>query len=70
MSLITGRRLNLQHFKPMPLPQEVINRVHRLARRNPSGLDLLVRDLRPFLDVSKDDNNDDSTYIDMDDKGN
>ena len=40
MSLTTGRRMNRHSFTPLPLPQEVINGVHRLALRNPKGIDI------------------------------
>ena len=64
MSLTTGQRLNRQSFTPLPLPQVVINVVHRLVRRNPKGLDIRDRDQHPFL-KPKDrtsDYGDDSTY--------
>ena len=35
MSLTTGRRLNRQIFTPLPLPQDVINGVHRLHPNHP-----------------------------------
>ena len=40
MRLTTGRILNRQSFTPLPLPQDVINSIHRLVRRNPKGLDI------------------------------
>ena len=40
MSLTTGGRPNRQIFTPLPLPQDVINGIHRLALRNPKGLDI------------------------------
>ena len=54
MSITTGRRLNLQQFTPLPLPQEVINRVHWLAFRNPIGLDVRYQYHRPYIDVAND----------------
>ena len=64
VSLKTGRRLNRQSFTPLPLPQEIINCVHRLALRNPKGLDIRYRDRRPFLEpeYGNDDDGDNSTY--------
>ena len=44
MSLTGGQRLNRKSFTPLPLPQDVINGVHRLALRNPKGLDIRDRD--------------------------
>ena len=40
MSLTNDRRLNRQSFTLLPLLRDVINGVHRLARRNPKGLDI------------------------------
>ena len=64
MSLTTGQRLNLQSFTPLPLPLDVINGVHRLARLNRKGIDFRDRDQRPFLEPEDGKNNDedDSTY--------
>ena len=43
--------------------------MHRLARRNPKGLDIRYRDRRPFLEPEDGANNydDDSTYAPSDD---
>ena len=40
MSLYMGIHLNRQHFTPLTLPQEVIDRVHRLYQIKCTGLDL------------------------------
>ena len=40
MILTTGLRLNRQSFTPLPLPQDIIKSIHRLAHRNPKGLDI------------------------------
>ena len=72
MSLTTGRRLNRQSFNPLPLPQDVISGVHRLACRNQKGLDIWDRNRRPFLkpeDVINDDK-DDPTYAPSDEYSN
>ena len=61
MSLSTGRRLNRKSFTPLPLPKDVINVVHLLARRNPRGLGIQDRYRRLFLgdeDGARDDPND------------
>ena len=68
MRLNTDRRLNHQHFAPIPLPQEFINVVHRLTRRNPSGLDMHNHNGMPFLNVS-DNDKDYPTYTDTEDEG-
>jgi hypothetical protein len=41
MSLNAGRRLNRCAWTPLPMPGEVIDRVHALAARNPAGSELL-----------------------------
>ena len=68
MRLTSGRRLNRHSFTPLPLPQDVINGVHCLARCNPKGLDIRDRDRRPILDPEEGKNNDedDSTYAPSD----
>ena len=70
MSLSTGRCLNCQQFIPLPLPSEVINGVQKLACCNPSGLNMQDHNRRPFLDVSEDDDNDNSKYNKTDNEGN
>ena len=68
MSLTTGRRLNRQRFTSLPLPQDVINGVDRLASRNPKGFGIRDRDRRPFLepeDVTNT-NEEDSAYAPSD----
>ena len=69
MSLMTGRRLNHQSFATLSLPQDVINGVHRLVRRNTKGVDIRDRYWRPFLKAEDgtNDNGDDSTYAPSDD---
>ena len=49
MSLTIDQRLNCQSFATLPLPHEVINCVHCLARQNPKVLDIRDRYLCPFL---------------------
>ena len=35
LSLITGRRLDRLHATPLPMPEDVIIRIHKMTRRNP-----------------------------------
>jgi hypothetical protein len=44
MSLTTGRRLNRNHWTELPMPQDVINCVHTLARRSNANKSLLLTD--------------------------
>ena len=61
MSLATGCHIKHQHLAPLPLPQEVINRVHRLFRHNPSRIHLIDRTRHPFREIIYI-NDDNSTY--------
>jgi hypothetical protein len=62
-SLDTGRVLNRTHWTELPMPTDVINRIHVLARRNPPGLVFSNRHRAAFiLDVNFEDDDDDSTY--------
>jgi len=40
MSLTTGRHLNQNHWTPLPMPQDVIDRVHTLACRSKASRNL------------------------------
>ena len=64
MSPTTGRILNRKSFTALPPPQDVINGVHCIARRNPKGIDIGDRDWRPFLDPEDraNEDRDDFTY--------
>ena len=73
MSLQTGRRLRRFHWTPLPIPTDVVDRVHKLARRNHAQRDITFyyRDgTTPITDIANDeyaepagvnDNNDDDT---------
>ena len=52
-SLSTGRVLNRGRWTSLPMPNEVIDRVHRMARQEPAD--------NPLVDPH-DDGEDDSTY--------
>ena len=62
-SLTTGRVLNRARWTSLPMPNEVINRVHRMARQEHGNNGLLFedRDHHPLPDP-EDDGDDDSTY--------
>ena len=65
MSITTGRVLNRQHATALPMPDEVIDKIHRMARQqkaNP-GLVFADRNLNPD---DYDDDKDDETYHDAD----
>ena len=59
LSLLTGRRLNRSKATPLPMPAEVIQRVHFLARNNPTDLTFLNRNDQPFDDDYMEDPSDD-----------
>ena len=63
MNLTTGRRLNRNHWTLLPIPQDVIDRVHTLIRcsNTSKNLQFTWRDGTPIEDVAydeSDDNND------------
>jgi hypothetical protein len=69
MSLMTGKRLNRYAWTPLPMPGEVIERVHTLARRNPAGGNIVFgcRDGTPIPDIEDDyDDVHDEDYVPSD----
>ena len=62
-SLTTGRVLNRGRWTSLPMPNEVIDRVHRMARQEHgnNGLNFEDRNHNPLVDPD-DDGDDDSTY--------
>jgi hypothetical protein len=65
-SLTSGRILNRSRWTSLPIPQEVIDHVERMARRdlaNGPGLLLADRNGHPFMD---DDDTDDGSYHPLD----
>ena len=68
-SLKTGRQLDRARATPLPMPDDVIDRVERLARRMPVGLHFGNRNNTPTpfaADDSDDDDSDDSDYAPSD----
>ena len=66
-SLTIGRLLTRTRWTELPMPADVIQRVHVLARRNHRGLEFLDRNREPILldDEQPDDHDgadDDSTF--------
>ena len=59
MIFTTGQRMNRQYFTPLPLPQYIINIVHRLAHRNIRGLNIWDIYRHPILEA-EDGSNDDT----------
>jgi hypothetical protein len=64
MNLATGRRINRNRYSELPMPNEVINRVHILARRSKANRDLTFcwRDGNAIDDGDDDNSDDDSDY--------
>ena len=66
LSLKTGRRLNRGFCTPLPMPAEVIDRIHAIAKTAPE--DLIFRDrnnnplpdIIPFVDIGPSSHDDDS----------
>ena len=55
-SLKTGRRINRRRCTPMPMPDEAIDRINTLARRDPAGITFQDRN---GVDIPDDDEDDD-----------
>ena len=70
-SLTTGRVLNRGRWTTLPMPNEVIDRVHRMARQEHGNNGLIFEDRNhhPLVDPD-DDGGDDSTYHPEDDDNN
>jgi hypothetical protein len=56
LSLDTGRVINRMHATPLPMPNEVIDRVHRMARQQKAqpGLEFMDRHRQPVVDEDQD----------------
>jgi hypothetical protein len=63
-SLSTGRIVNRTHATPLPMPEDVIDRVHAIARRQKSNPGLIFADRNQVVDPLNDDGDDedDSSY--------
>jgi hypothetical protein len=74
-SLSTGRVINRTHATALPMPDDVIERVHALARRQKANPGMLFtnRVNQPFVDDDIDDGEDDDasdeSYVPHDDEG-
>ena len=66
-SLTTGRMLDRRHWTPLPMPADVIDRIHSLAKANPLGLTFTNMHNEAYLDHDLDDSDDDSDYDSDDD---
>lgn len=68
LSLTTGRVITRKSWTSLPMPQDVIDRVHVLARRQHAerGVAFADRDGIPLL-FDDDDDDDDSTYVEEND---
>ena len=70
LSISLGRVLNRLHATALPMPDDIIERIHRMARqqKNNPGLIFADRNLHPDEgDYADDDDDDDKTYHDDDD---
>ena len=70
LSVATGRVLNRLHATALPMPDDIIDKIHRMARqqKNNPGLVFADRNLNTDED-EEDDDDDDMTYHDDDDDG-
>ena len=61
MILVSGKKLNYDNWTPLTMPQDVIDHVHPLSRRNSNSLTICYRDhTTPTNDQTYDDSDDDS----------
>ena len=69
LSVTTGRVLDRLHATALPMPDDIIDKIHRMARqqKNNPGLILAGRNLSPDEWDEDDDDEDDETYCDDDD---
>jgi hypothetical protein len=71
MSLSTGRILNRTHGTKLPMPSEVVNRVHAIARRQKANPGLVFADRNEMVAINDLEDNDewpdDGTYAPSDD---
>ena len=72
LSLSTGRVIDRKNATPLPMPNEVIDRIHRMARQQKAQRELVFTDRNniPYIDEDDDedsDDDDDSTYASDDD---
>ena len=63
LSITTGRVLNRQHATALPMPDEVIDKIHRMARQQKNNPGLIFTDWNLNPD-EYDDDEDDEIYID------
>ena len=66
LSITTGRVLNRLHATALPMPDDVIDKVHRMARQQKSNPGLVFADRNLNPDEYDDDEDDDETYHDSD----
>ena len=64
MSLLSGQQLNCAPATKLLMPDEAIDQVHRLSRRSLTGLEF--QDGRNSM-MPNDDNDGESTYVDIPD---
>ena len=64
-SLTTGKVIRRNRWTALPMPNEVVDRVHKLSRRKEEGIQFLDRNQQPFEEANGDreyESDDDSTY--------
>jgi hypothetical protein len=66
-SLTTGRMLDRRRWTPLPMPQDVIDRITVLARTNPVGMHFTNMRNEAVYDLDDDSDDDDSDYDPDDD---
>ena len=67
LSISTGRVLNRLHATALPMPDDVIEKIHRMARQQKSNPGLIFADRNLYPDEYDDDDDDNETYQEGDD---
>ena len=72
LSVSTGRVLNRLHATALPMPDDIIDKIHRMAQqqKNKPGLIFADRSLNPDEDDEDDDDDDETYHDDNDDDSN
>jgi hypothetical protein len=69
LSFDTGRDINQTHATPLPMPNEVLDRVHRMARQQKAQPRLVFMDRHRQVVIDNDHDGDDDVVPDIDDGG-
>ena len=66
LNISTGRVLNRLHATPIPMPDDIINKIHRMARQQKSNPGLVFADRNLNPEDYEDDDDDETYHVDSD----